>query len=187
LQYGEWLFVALREDGRMKAQGIKFWNVLAALVLSATFAVGSATANAVVLNFELTITDGTAKIGSQPIVDIAGYGGQGTFTDGTSVFETTNFGTFGPPGSIVNKITGGVLEGFRLTWGNTNVDFTVADGSTEKGWYAGSLLDANGTNITILGNWKLTLTRPVPEPGSLALLGVAVLGFGIATYLRKRT
>jgi PEP-CTERM motif len=77
---------------------------------------------------------------------------------------------------------------FTLKTSDLSVEFALGD--TKKGLGIGGTYTVTvasliaGVDGILGGEWKLS-ERSVPEPGSLALLGVTLLGFGLARYRRK--
>ena len=123
-----------------------------------------------------------------------------SFTDGRSTYTSTDsvLTTFFPDiafafstdadGNIVNWTIGVQRFGTGALWSvndPSNPDYSglLYDyGAVEPNWYSGTTQRDNAIVRNNPGTW--TMTRSVPEPGTLALLGLGLAGLGI-TRRRK--
>ena len=157
---------------------------------------GTPSVNTGDINSATVFTFGALSSGAAATGDFVGLGSQ---SYGAVSFDTTNnasltitntpFGTFTstlissvPSGAttqsyyILGKYTGGTFAGVS---GDVNVDASFTVSFTQTGG-SGSAISASGTfSIPPTGN-------PVPEPSTLALLGLGGLGLAVGAYRRRQ-
>lgn len=141
----------------------------------------------------------------RPEGDFAGPGGLNTRSEEFQRhdFKYSNFQVT-PPSQVFRDIDyGGLQYGFTLT-GLGTVSADINNGSNCRGTQdfgclvlAGTgffSITASGSNYTdAAGNWVYShngtrfpgQNTALPEPGTIALLGLGLVGFGIIRYLRK--
>ena len=179
---------------KTNSQVAKWGKALALLPIfafSAVLAVAPTTASATVV-FDLQLGRGGVEVGSAV----------GQWDDvANKIVSIDSFSValpaIVPAGSFdLSSLNYVAATGFQITWNSTALTGTTPN----KSFLLNFLFDTNAQNQVIdrksgnytdnspafdlSGNWRIT-PRGVPEPGSLVLLGLAVVGFGLAQYRRK--
>ena len=113
-------------------------------------------------------------------VDVTGAFGGGTFTvsgaGGTGSASLLGMVTYTNSAFIAPDLVGTVF-GTQLNLGNLTTQWT------NPGGYAGTAFD--GRNVVFQADGNQTFSQAVPEPGSLALVSLALLGAGAVARRRK--
>lgn len=174
--------------------------LLLCAVAALVFSVGAARADQ--FNISFTSTDGLGYFGSG-IFNATSLGGgewlitgvvSGSVTDGPGGFGTsaiTNVnGDFSADNDLfLPPIAQGFFDLNGFTFGLANgIDVNLFAIDNNNGTFSPAAVDGNGNNPIeaefVTESVTPVTTSPVPEPGSLALLGTSVLG--AAGLLRRR-
>jgi hypothetical protein len=135
-----------------------------------------------------TVEDGTFAYDSSSIIDGGINQAAGILTSLNFTFEGTTYNaSTANTGFMIFDAAGNLTS---ATFGNNcDAGTCFVQPDTNQWWIGGSLLSyATPTSAAESdgGNVTFTLVSAVPEPGSLALLAIAVLGLGFAHRSRGR-
>jgi hypothetical protein len=154
---------------------------LLTLVLGAAVTLSPGSASAAIFDVDILITP---DLGGP-----AGFG-TGTYDDVSGEIVVDEFTFEGPLGSPVSGAVGSGADGFELNWfipddgnGRGDLAFAVRFLADAPGPGIGGSYFDNSPNIQLVGAWQLSV---VPEPSAFALMGIGLLGLGLARYVKRR-